>query len=154
MVKPRDPEYTAPAAKTFAEQLRTKFRAAVSASRSVVNEDASVVVTPRPDIVTMEESTTDEPEDVFEVHAQAAIRKVKQDQALLKKIREGGETWVNVRNALASALPGVIENREDEAHKLVPRFLDETFGKGKWDKERRPSKSKPGETTTWIVLER
>ena len=154
MIKPRDSEYTAPAAKTFAEQLRTKFRAAVSASRSVVNEDASVVVTPRPDIVTMEESTTDEPEDVFETYAQAAIRKVKQDQALLKKIREGGETWVNVRNALALALPDVIENREDEAHKLVPRFLDETFGKGKWDKERRPSKSKSGETTAWIVLKR
>jgi len=157
MVKPRDPEYRVPAAKTFAEQLRTRFRAAVSASRSAVTEDGGVVapgrLEPTPDLVTMADGDGgDDPEDVFETHVQAAICKVKQNQALLKRIREGGETWVNVRKALASALPDVIENREDEAHKLVPRFLDETLGEGKWDKERRPSKSRPGETTAWIVL--
>lgn len=157
MVKPRDPEYKSPGATTFAEQLRTRFRAAVSASRSVVAEDSGVVVPsrpePAPDIVTSRNADTDdEPDDVFETYAQAAIHKVKQNEALLRKIREGGETWVNVRNALASALPEVIEDREEDAHRLVPRFLDEVFGKGKWKKERRPSKSKPGDTTAWIVL--
>jgi hypothetical protein len=157
MVKPRDPEYKVSAAATYAEQLRTKFQEAVSASRSAVTKDDGVVapdwLEPTPDLVTMADGDGgDGPEDVFETYAQAAICKVKQNQALLKNIREGGETWVNVRKALASALPDVIENREDEAHKLVPRFLDETFGKGKWAKERRPSKSKPGETTAWIVL--
>jgi hypothetical protein len=158
MVDPRDPEYKEPAAKTFAERLRARFRAAVSASRSVVSEGGGTVVPaqshPVPDLfINTEETSADEPEDVFETYAQAAIRKVAQNQVLLRKIREGGETWVNVRNALALALPDVIENRNDEAQRLVPRCLDEVFGKGKWVKERRPSKSRPGETTAWIVLQ-
>jgi hypothetical protein len=152
MVKPRDPQYTAPAAKTFAEQLRTKFRAAVSASRSAVMEDAGALVTLGPDIfATAEESGGDEPEDVFETYVQAAIRKVAQDQPLLDKIRSGGQPWMAVQDALVKALPDVIEDRVQEAYRLVTRCLDEVFGTGKWKTERRQRKSGDG-TTAWIVL--
>jgi hypothetical protein len=156
MVKPRDPEYKGPAAKTFAEQLRTKFRAAVSASRSVVSEDSGVPAHPEPApdlFATLDDETQDErPEDVFETYAQAAIRKVAQNKYLLDKIKSGGKPWMAVQDALAKALPDVIEDRTQEAYRLVTRCLDEVFGKGKWKTERRQKRSGDG-TTAWIVLQ-
>jgi hypothetical protein len=128
----------------------------VAASRSIVAEVGETVIPaqlqPEPDLfINTEEGSTDEPEDVFETYAQAAIHTVAQNQGLLRKIREGGETWVNVRNTLAVALPDVIDNRNDEAQRIVTRCLNEIFGENKWKIDRRPKKSGSG-TTAWIVL--
>jgi len=89
---------------------------------------------------------------VFETYAQAAIRKVAQNQTLLDKIRSGGQPWLAVQAAPAKAVPDVIGDRVQEAYRLVTRCLDEVFGKGKWKTERRPKRSGEG-TTAWIVLQ-
>ena len=47
--------------------------------------------------------------------------------------------------------PSDIADRNDQAYNLVPRALDEIFGKGAWRTEKRAKKTGPGETT-WVVL--
>jgi hypothetical protein len=160
MVKPRDPEYRTPAAKTFAQELRARFEAAVSASRTIATSDgkkeasAPPARVATPDLFTATDGATpDEPEDVFETYAQGAIRQVAQNQALLDKIRNEGQPWMAVQDALMKALPDVIEDRRQEAYRLVTRFLNEVFGKGKWKTERRQKKHSDG-TTAWILVDK
>jgi len=43
------------------------------------------------------------------------------------------------------------EERKQIAYTIVPRTMDEIFGEGNWDTEKRPKKSGTG-TTTWIII--
>ena len=42
--------------------------------------------------------------------------------------------------------------RNSIAYNNVRPTLDALFGEGNWEKESRPSITKPGATTTWIVV--
>jgi hypothetical protein len=155
-----------PQGKTFALQLKKRFLAAISASRAVpplpsaqkgvatpivadaVHADDGEQQKAEPEFVTAEA-----PEDVLNTYSKAAIAKVAQDKALLDRIRNNGIPWKGVLDPLQQALPDVLNDRNKIAHGLVPEFMDEIFGQGRWQTERRPSKSSSG-TTTWILLKK
>jgi hypothetical protein len=153
--KVRDPSYTSPTAKTFSVDLRRRFLAAVSASHDALSNAA---VSPSQEAIVSAESgedvkPADEPEDILETYCKAAIKKVQADTSFLKRIRENGIPWMGVLKQLEEALPDLIDDRNNVAHSLTPRFMNEVFGKEGivWDTERRPRSSGSG-TTTWIVL--
>jgi len=159
----RDPSYTAPPAKTFAQELKERFLKAISTSRAVTpmvtqvpgHETVAQVGHPAAKAHTeaeeADESGADTPEDVFGTYSKAAIAKVSQDQTLLDRIRANGVPWRGVLEAIKEALPNVLDDRSTIAHNLVGQFMDDVFGAGKWETERRPSKSGAG-MTTWIVV--
>jgi hypothetical protein len=163
----RDPKYGLPAAKTFAQELKRRFLAAIVASRADAPADVpSPILAPAARAGLIEhdgaseaggdasaEATVDPPEDVFATHQKAAITRVAGDKAFIARIRASGIPWMGIVDALEKALPNVLEDRNKIAYDLVPQFLTETFGeRGKgWDSEKRPKKSGSG-TTTWVML--
>jgi hypothetical protein len=161
----RDSQYILPAAKTFAQELKKRFQAAISASRAV-----PVVSSATPKIKsatadrglfddTVSGEPTDEivvaeaPEDVLETYSKAAIATVAQDKVTLDRISGNGLPWRGIIEALERALPDLLDGRKDIAHNLVRPFMDSVFGPDKWETERRPSKSSSG-MTTWVVLKK
>ena len=90
---------------------------------------------------------------MLETYSKAAIAKVAQDKVLLDRIRGNGLPWRGVVEALETALPDVLDDRNKIAYDLVRQFMDELFGVDKWQTERRPSKTSSG-TTTWVVVRR
>lgn len=86
-------------------------------------------------------------------YADAAIAKVKSDSAWIDRIRTRGMHWRGIIEKIAKALPDLLDNRKDEANKLVPRFLNETFGdRGRaWETRNQPSQSGSG-TTCWVHI--
>ena len=163
---PRDPNYGMPAVKTFAQELKKRFLAAISASRAVTPLSTPTVV-PSPkvsDLFTTPEQdeqaeaegrvvAAEAPEDVLSTYSKAAIAKVAQDKTLTDRIRSNGIPWKGVIDPLEQALPDVLNDRNKIAYDLVRQFMDEVFGAGKWQTERRASKSSSG-STTWIVLKK
>ena len=157
----RDPKYSLPAAKTFAQTLKERFHAAISASRAVppsapppdmavvaASSDASRATEISED--TTEAVVSEAPEDVLKTYSKAAIATVAQDKLLLDRIRGNGVPWRGVIESLEKALPDVLDDRNKIANDLVRQFMDELFGKGKWQTERRQSKSSTG-MTTWLI---
>jgi hypothetical protein len=158
----RDPKYGLPAAKTFAEQLKKRFLAAVSASRAATPAASMVtVVSSRNDLFADDGNAqssdgafvAEAPEDILGTHSKAAIAKVAQDQTLLEKLRGNGVPWKGVLVALEQALPDVLNDRNKIAYDLVREFMNEIFGASKWQTERRQSTSGSG-MTTWVVLKK
>jgi hypothetical protein len=167
--KARDPDYKMPRAKTFAEDLKTKFSKALSDSRAAVPTDtpiladATTVSAASPSLFddvaeasgadTGDGEPIDAPVDVMETHSKAAIAKVASDTAFIDRIRRSGIPWMGIVSALESALPDVVADRNEMAYKLVPRFLTETFGerdKG-WETKKQPKKEGSG-MTTWVYV--
>jgi hypothetical protein len=161
----RDPKYDQPRAKTFSEELKKRFGAAISASRAKAPASTDPhMVTPitsgslfdtesRDDgeAVSPEVITDDAPEDVLSTYSRAAITTVAQNKAVIDRIKTNGMPWKGVMDALEHALPDVLDERDKIAYDLVRQFMDEVFGLDKWQTERRPSRSGPG-MTTWVVL--
>jgi uncharacterized protein len=165
----RDAAYSMPRAKTFAEELRDKFSKALSASRAAVRIDG---LSPRPvrrasdepllfpddgaaraPIHEADGEPQDEPVDVMEEYAKAAIATVAANTTFMERVKKSGMTWRGVTAALEEALPDVIADRNDMAYKLVPRFLTETFGERDkaWETKRQPKKDGSG-TTPWVYV--
>jgi DNA helicase HerA-like ATPase len=159
--KARDPKYDQPRAKTFAENLKSLFSKAMSASRALNPAPATVVARASsdnglfdgtvPDGPVMAPSGEDAPEDVLGTHLAAAIATVSQDSTLTDRIRSKGMPWRGVKEALLKALPDFMDDRDKIAYELVRQFMDEVFDKEKWRTERRQSASSSG-MTTWVVL--
>jgi hypothetical protein len=163
MYGPHDPHYSLPPAKTFAQSLKARFEAAVSASRHIADDAAPESPADPTTIVTAGQRTLfgdsgedaaseDQPEDVLETHVKAAILRLAQNRAFMDQLRATGKPWKAISVALAAELPSVVSDRDQIAHNAVRRFLDEKVGKDGWKTESRPSKSVPGQMTKWIVL--
>jgi hypothetical protein len=160
MYSARDPKYSAPAASTFGQELKKRFQAAMSASRAVKPSPVQEVA-PASRAASLfemdgdgdgaEETLGDAPEDVLDTHSKAAIARVSQDKALVDRLNRSGVPWRGVLEALAGALPDILNDRNALAHNLVPSFMDEVFGVDRWKTESRPKKSGTG-TTTWLML--
>jgi len=146
LYKTIDPEYNRPAVQTFATRMRKTFEEVTGISPA----ESPVIPGPKDP---SEGPRAEEPLDALERYAHLAIEAVRADSDLQKRLKEKGVPWMGIQEAIAAALPAVIPTteRQDLAFTLVTRVLDETAGK--WRKEKRPSKSKPGATTTWIVAE-
>jgi len=152
-----DTEYKLSALNTFAEILRKEFAEAVSAAGPAIKEAVAAATGGNSaETVTAVAETPDEPVDVFERYASAAIENVRRRNDLLDRIRRNGMPWKGVQMELFGALPKVLDEQERDklAYRLVPRAMNELFGNERWETERRPSKSKVGGLTTWIVVKK
>lgn len=168
--KALDPQYNLPRAKTFAEDLKKRFKAAVSASQAMVPAPPQVAVASRqppvasdlfsgndaePITVDSGDDSVDRPVDVMGTYAEAAIAKLAGDTAFVSRIRTSGVPWFDIIKALEEALPDVLDNRNSEASKLVPRFLNETFGARNtaWETKNEPKKGGSG-TRLWVYIKK
>jgi DNA helicase HerA-like ATPase len=150
--KALDLKYTMPAAKTPAIDLQKRFAGALAAARDSTSqaggiEDKSIASEER-------EPEPDEKPDALETYARAAMENLKADKRFLDALREHGKPWRAVQEQLKNGLPDVLSDRADIAYQLVVRVMTELFGKQdvSWKTEKRPSRSRPGDSTTWIVI--
>jgi len=150
----RDPDYNSPAANTAAASLRGEFESVLASSRPQQPSTATTLPTSvhatEPDDGDVE---PEEPEDVLETYVQNAIRQLGNNRTFVSRVRRGGIPWKGVIEKLKDGLPRVMTDRENIAHQNVPRAMSEIFGDGAWKTERRPSKSREGQFTLWIVLD-
>jgi hypothetical protein len=99
---------------------------------------------------------TGQENDYLETFVTDAIRQLQQDAPFMAEVRRG-IPWGVIVGRLEKALPAeVIDANELRklAYNTVRRFLTETFGpEGTgWYTDRRPSKSRDGTMTTWVLL--
>lgn len=145
-----DENYSRQAEDTYASRLKKGFDAENAAALSDDTQDKG-----RGAEASAEEGdTADEggEGDYLKAHRQKAIKTFcAKSQDVIKQIKNKGCPWMGVVKALEALLPESMEDRNKVAHYAVPDALDEAFGKDKWDRETRDSKSKPGGTTLWVV---
>lgn len=148
----RDPKYHLPPANTYAQQLKQQFTAAIELFRSSDEYKEMGYFSDDADIgqEVSQETDIEKPVDVLETYTVAAIKAVRHNTDIINKIKGNGIPWMGVQTALTQALPSVVEDRRQLAYSLVPRCLDEIFGKDGWGKESRPKRDGQG-NTTWIV---
>jgi hypothetical protein len=169
LYKTLDPEYNRNAVDSSAGVIRQRFAeaigAAVPAHREKVaaaavassTETAPLFSTASSaDAVNAAPEAPDEPIDVFETYASSAIETLRKRTDLIERIRKNGLPWMGVQTELLNALPTVLDEQERQklSYRLVPRAMNELFGEEAWSRERRPSKSKAGGYTTWLVIKK
>ena len=59
---------------------------------------------------------------------------------------------MGLKTAISEALPANFQNDQEMTYALVTRFMNEEFGEKKWSTEKRPSKSKPGSYTSYLII--
>ncbi|HEX8532024.1 MAG TPA: hypothetical protein VF646_18445, partial [Cytophagales bacterium] len=158
LYKTQDPKYNRVAAKTYASQLSDTFERVLDENRRAVDEKYNaelqsteqILNEPKTDLY--KEAADEETEDVQETFIKAAINRLFHNQDFKNKLKTNGCTWKELTEKLKNNLPEILENKEEIAYQNVARAMDEIFGKGKWDRVKRPSKSKPGSSTTWVIL--
>jgi hypothetical protein len=164
----RDPEYKMPRAKTFAEELKSKFTKALSESRAAVPTDTPITTAvpvasvssglfggdEKETVSAGDDQPVEAPVDVRETHSRAAIAKVASDTAFIDRIRKHGIPWMGIIVELQNALPDVIADRNELAYKLVPRFLTEKFGERDkaWETKRQAKRDGSGGTALWVYV--
>ncbi|NJD04089.1 MAG: DUF87 domain-containing protein [Ruminiclostridium sp.] len=150
----RDPQYNLPAAKTFAHELRTIFKAAAKASCSIKLPDQSKKeVSSTKELEPLSSEKVEEPQDVFETYIVSAIETFMNDITRMERVRQNGLPWMDILKVIENALPDVIDQQERNrvAYGIVPRALNEVFGEGNWDTDKRPKRDGSG-MTTWVVI--
>ena len=146
-----DPEHNKPAAKTYATELKDRFAKEMEqflfepvTAAQAANEDGR------------EKESMDEGEtkvDVLKSLDQVIIdRFCSERNDIIEKIKGNGHPYYGVVKSLEDMLPPSISDRHDQAFKAVPDALDKALGKGNWEKQSRPSRSKPGKYTQWVVF--
>lgn len=149
--RPIDSEYNKPGADTYALKLGQKFRSIVEEARKVTvgtsasfnNQSKGTQSSQDPDIEQEEQI------DAMEIIFSSVVARFKLDTTTINKIKSSGLPWRGVLEKIKELLPPELENRDDEAHKLVPRVMEEIFPND-WGTERRESKSGSG-FTTWVI---
>ena len=140
----RDAQYRLPASdRTAASALRKKFDIPAEKNRQTNNAE---------DAEDAEDGEAGEKRDVLRASEDAAIAAFRKDE-LHQKIEKHGWPWRGVVAKLEDNLPSHFSDRNSIAHRLVPRAMDEIYGKNEWDTEFRPAKSHAGKTR-WIVLKK
>lgn len=142
MFETRDPHYSAPAAETFATQMRAEFSDALrsgdvsapaSSPDTVGEESGSYGGAQEPD----EEQGPDAPPvDVRETQVRRAIAVFAADEALVQRVRsEEGARWWDIQRVLKAALPNVIpeQERHELSYQIMSRAMDEVIGTGAWE---------------------
>ncbi|HMB44613.1 MAG TPA: hypothetical protein VKL21_02210 [Candidatus Methanoperedens sp.] len=152
LYKARDPQYNLPAAKTFAQELKTRFKAAVSASLDSIPATQMKVVSGEETQASSNE-TMDDTIDVMETYISSAIEAFRNDIISIERIKRDGMTWRGIVAILENALPEVIDQRERNrvAYNFARNALNEIFGDGGWDTEKRSKVGGSG-IVTWVVI--
>jgi len=89
--------------------------------------------------------------DAFAIIRRRAIEELKRDKDFDRQMRTRGVPWKGVAVALARHLPDELDDRDNEAYRLVRPALNAIYGEGNWDTEARPARRGSGKTT-WVVL--
>jgi DNA helicase HerA-like ATPase len=146
-VTARDPDGKKTPPETYARQLRDRFRRALSPGT-----DGTMASGPELDASSPSAPAEEGEVDALATYLARVVAQIEQqEQELLSQLRERGVPWRGVQNAIAQYLPDVIANRDDFAYANMRTVLDRLLGEGRWDTERRPSRSDPTRFTTWIV---
>jgi len=139
-----DPQYNLPEGNTYAKELLKIFKIPPKKA----HEEK---IQKMPDDVPI---NGEEKEDRLNEYIDEAIENFKVNTELIQKIKQKGETWRGIIEALQGDLPEFIDERERNglAHNMVKRALNAVFG-DKWETEKRPRVSGSG-TTTWVVMKK
>lgn len=144
----RDTKYNNPVGNTFGRELQLKFNQQLHKAK----EDVGTVEIEINDEETYDPVRTQE--DVLEIYIKSAFKSVKANQQVMAKIQENKAHWMLLKSAIADALPNDLQNKDQLSQEWVSRFMNEVFGIGKWSTERRPSISRPGSMTTYLVIKK
>lgn len=144
----RDPGFSLPAAKTFALALRERLAKEMQSiladsipAAQQSSEESGVVGGDGPKI-----------DLISTLRANIVQRFVTEKTDIIDKIKANGYTYYGVIKTLEDFLPPSTPDRNDFAYKATPEALNQALGVGKWKKEARAKKGKPGEFTQWVVL--
>ncbi len=148
LFKVRDPEYNNPSGKTFGIQLQEKFNKQLIKAR----EDVGTVQIDIEDEEIYDPSKTQE--DVLEIYIKSAFKKVLSDNEVISKLNDNNAHWVLLKMKILEGLPIDLQDRDQLAQECVTRFMNEKFGEGKWSTEKRPSKSRPGSSTAYLIIKK
>jgi hypothetical protein len=149
----RDTNYNLPPANTFALQMIKEF----SSATGIANADIERVNSERSqagaDLGEESAAGAPDPIDLLGKYTAQAIAALKGDTKTLNQLKTQGIPWMAILAVLEKALPPVIDQKERNrmAYEMVPTAIDEIFGTGTWQTEKRPRKSGTG-TTTYICL--
>lgn len=136
-----DPDYSSPAVKTFATELKTQFKVASSTSgskpspppaspSSTVSEgdlfgtDYTEAAEPSGD----GDETYSEPVDVLQNIESEAIEKLRNDR-LMDGMTGDGVAWGSIKHFFLRELPTTLDDRDKFAYELVAKALDTVYGK-------------------------
>lgn len=150
----RDKKYELPEASTFTKELKKRFNAVASTKTT----DTVPTLESEQELKEPDEDEFNEGEgesvDILEQHISSAINSLKNDIFYIEQLRQNGKPWADVQNKLKDALPDIIDPNErwDIAFQNIKRALNDIFGENNWDTEKRPKKSDPTKTTTWIIV--
>jgi Helicase HerA, central domain len=152
--KALDPDYSSPAAPTWAAKLRERLARLISHQADVVHAHVDETVVAEAEVT--KEPGSEDPGavvDVMATYTARAIESVKNDSRVMTQLRsDRGSTWMNVQKALEQALPAEITERPTIAYELVRPFMNTVFGKGQWHVDRRPGVADPTKRTSWLVM--
>ena len=143
-----DPKYDRKPIETYAFQLRTRFSDRLA---SAAEAAGSAPTAPEPRDGEAVATAGEHPVDFFSAMKEAAIQRVDAAGVVRAKVDGGGIPWRGVMAELEKALPHDVDEADQLAYQLVIPTLDRIFGAGGWHTEPRPSASKPGTTTKWVV---
>jgi uncharacterized protein len=155
MYQVRDPDYEQAAVVTYAGQLRERLDASLTAvvdkaktgplvARAVERVERIAAET--------EESEPAEEVDVLTRMEQLAAEAVQKNTRMMDWMENGyGVSWWRLQKFLMELLPETIDDRKDFAYNLIPRVLDQVFGKQgeKWHTYRKMWEDSGG-TSTYI----
>lgn len=138
----RDPNYSRPAANTFAQQLAREFQAAIG-QEIIQDEHGQSIVTETG------EKTEQEPIDTLAVLRKLAVDAIQKDATTMQKIRNGdGVPWGALNKIVERVLPESVADRSQTAYESVSFALDQIFGKQGWTTFKHPSTEK-----TWVKIQ-
>jgi len=153
-----DPDMNHEAVVTAGSRLRDKFAQSFAETQQVLEQAKGdgKTATPMPvEANTDEEEVYDEDDgesnvDVLKTYERLAVQALEEASQVREKIESGGIPWKGVLEAIKVKLPDTIDDPNQMAYDFVPIAMDVVFGKDCWETERRPRKSDPNKTTTWI----
>ncbi len=142
----RDKTYNSRAGNTFSVGLQKKYDQHLDKAK----EEVGTV-----EIATSTEDDSDETtprEDVMEIYRKSAFKAVKANEVMMKKLKSNEMHWMGLKTAISDALPADLQNKQELTQEFVSRFMNEEFGEKKWATEKRPSKSKSGSFTSYLII--
>lgn len=146
--RPMEPTYAAGLRKRFAQRLAAVASAAGVETTAEALKEARDATTPGD---TGDQAAGEGSFDLLSAIREGAIRAVAGAGTLRARVEAAGMPWKGAIVEIESHLPSDLDDRERIANDLVRPTLDRLFGEGHWKTEQRPSKSRPGANTVWIV---
>ncbi len=147
----RDKNYDLNPGKTFGVFLKTEYENTLKEAIQLVesNNSDSEGIKYKEEMLNLDQEKTFDTRELF---IKAALKKVKENVGLMQKIFSNDLHWRRLQEEIKQNLPENLTDRDKVAFDSVSRFMNEEFGIKGWKSERRNSKSKLGETTTYLVI--